>query len=296
MRSYNLNIAGYLIRFESLTGGPDLKPSDRFLRNVVSGNVPDVLVRIYSGIYNLPEGTERVFHAPYAEEINGVLIEKNTNFWSIWKFNSDLFIKTIFPHSSPGKNALLKFSLKERVWDLWISGADGEIDPFEYPLDGLILYYLTVIHGDIMIHASGVNINGNGWLFSGMSGKGKSTLAKLCEDSGARVIHDDRLILRKTDTGFRMFNTPVYSDDEPRESILNKIFLVEHGTENRLLALNGASAVSLIIANCIQHHWDPGIISGLLGSVSIMCRRIPVAGFYFKADRSAIDYILENEG
>ena len=80
---------------------------------------------------------------------------------------------------------------------------EKEIDPFEYPLDGLILYYLTVINGDIMIHASGVNNAGHGYLFSGVSGKGKSTMAKLWENSGAKVIHDDRLIIRNTGSGLQ---------------------------------------------------------------------------------------------
>ena len=50
---------------------------------------------------------------------------------------------------------------------------------------------------------------------------------------GAKVIHDDRLILRKTASGYMMFNTPVYNNDEPNESPLNKIFLIEHGLKMR---------------------------------------------------------------
>ena len=79
-----------------------------------------------------------------------------------------------------------------------MKATEKEIDPFEYPLDGLILYYLTVINGDIMIHASGVNNAGEGYLFSGVSGKGKSTMAKIWDNYGAKVIHDDRLVIRKT--------------------------------------------------------------------------------------------------
>lgn len=296
MKSYNLNIAGYIIRFESSADGPELAPSDRFKRNIVPDNVPDVLIRIHSGILKLPEGTKRVFYAPHVEEINGILIRNSTNFWSVWKFRSELFICTIFPLSSPEKNAVLKFSVKEREWDLWISGAGNEIDPFEYPLDGLILYYLTVIQGDLLIHASGINISGHGYLFSGVSGRGKSTIAKLWEKSGAKVIHDDRLILRKTENGYRMFNTPVYGNDEPRDSILTKLFIIEHGSANKLLPVKGAAAVTMVLGNCIQHHWDPGIISRLLGSVSNMCGLIPTARLFFKPDRSVIDHILENEG
>jgi hypothetical protein len=295
MKSYNLNIAGYIIRFESSADGPELIPSERFLRNICSDSLPDVLIRIHSGFYDLPKDAERVFHAPYVEEVNGILIQHKTNFWSIWKFHSDLFIRTIFPLTSPEKNAVLKFSLKGKDWDLWVDGVGKELDPFEYPLDGLILYYLTVINGDIMIHASGIAISGRGYLFSGVSGKGKSTMAKLWEESGAKVIHDDRLILRCTESGYRMFNTPIYSNDKPDDSILNKIFIIEHGIENKISLVKEAIAVSLVLANCIQHNWSPDIISGLLESVSIMSGRIPTSKLFFKPDSSVIDYILENE-
>jgi len=68
-----------------------------------------------------------------------------------------------------------------------------------------------------------------------------------------------------------MFNTPVYNDDEPRESPFSKIFIIEHGRENMLVPLKGANAVTQVMANCIQHNWGADIIARLLGSISIMC-------------------------
>ncbi|MCE5346882.1 MAG: hypothetical protein LLG13_11440 [Bacteroidales bacterium] len=295
MRNYNLNIAGYNIGFESSNDGPELVPSERFLRNTTNDNRSDILIRVHSGKSGLPEKAERVFHAPYVEEINGIQVMQKTNFWSIWKSHSNLFILTIFPLSASDKNAVLKFSLTSGEWDLWISSSEKTTDPFEYPLDGLILYYLTVIYGDIMIHASGVNNAGRGYLFSGISGKGKSTLAKLWGNAGAKVIHDDRLIIRKTVTGYTMYNTPVYNNDEPRESPLNKIFIIEHGSENKLIPVHGGTAVSLILANCIQHNWDSEIIARLLGSLSIMCDTVPTMKLFFRPDRNVIDHILEYE-
>jgi hypothetical protein len=120
-------------------------------------------------------------------------------------------------------------------------------------------------------------------------------MAKLWDNSGARVIHDDRLILRTTGSGYRMFNTPVYNNDEPRESVLNKIFIIEHGKENMLMPIKGANAVTQVMANCIQHNWGPDIIARLLGSISIMCGTVPVSKLFFKPDRSVIDLILDNE-
>jgi hypothetical protein len=295
MRNYNLNIAGYNIGFEASANGPELKPSVKFLKNISQDKGSDILIRVHSEPFELPKGAERVFRAPYVEEINGIQFNNETNFWSVWKYYSGLYIWTIFPLSSTEKNAVLKFSLTSMEWDLWIYGAQDETDPFEYPLDSLILYYLTVINGDIMIHASGVNISGHGYLFSGVSGKGKSTMARLWDEAGARVIHDDRLILRNTGGVYKMFNTPVYNNDEPRESILDKIYIIEHGAENMMVQLKGANAVTQIMANCIQHNWGADIIARLLGSISIMCGTVPTAKLFFKPDRSIIDLIREHE-
>jgi hypothetical protein len=295
MRNYNLNIAGYIIRFESSDDGPDLVSSQRFLRNICDKDNSDIHIRVHSGQYILPNNAVKVFNAPFIEEIDGVQVKKRSRFWSIFKYQNDLFVDTVFPYTSKNKKAVLKYSLTDRDWDLWITGDSPETDPMEYPLDGLILYYLTVMHGDIFIHASGVNISGKGFLFSGISGKGKSTMAKLWESAGARVIHDDRLILRNTGTGYMMFNTPVYCNDEPGESAISKIFLIEHGGKNELIPVRGASAVSLVMANCIQHNWDSGMIARLLGSVSIMCSSVPVVRLSFRPDRNVIDHILENE-
>lgn len=295
MRTFNLNIAGYNIGFEASDSGPDLIPSERFLRNLSPETEPDLQICVHSGKMSLPPEAERVFHAPFMEEVNGIMIRHKTNFWSIWKYQSFLYIRTIFPLSTTEKNGILKFSLTERKWDLWIDGTGTNIDPLEYPLDGLILYYLTVIHGDIMIHASGINNSGIGYVFSGVSGKGKTTLARLWDKSGAKVIHDDRLILRNTGKYYKMYNTPVYNNDEPLESPLNKIFIIEHGIENRLVPVKGATAVSLVMANCIQHNWGHDIIARLLESVSTMCTKIPVIKLSFVPDSGIIGLIRENE-
>ena len=244
------------------------------------------------GEYNTHPDAVKVFHAPLIEEMDGILVQNNPNFWSVWKSNSDLFITTILPLSDKEKKAVLKFSLAEKEWNLWIDSGEEEVDPFEYPLDGLILYYLTVINNDIMIHASGVAYDGKGYLFTGISGKGKSTMAYLWDTYGATVIHDDRLIIRKTRDGYRMFNTPVYNNDFPLSSALSKIFVIEHGAKNNVIQLKEASSVSQILANCIQHTWDSAIIGNLLTAISEMCGAIPSYKLHFRPDRSVIDYIL----
>jgi hypothetical protein len=294
MHSYSLNIAGYIIKVES-TDGTEIFPSARFLKYIYNADHFDFLIRVHSEEYELPENAYKVFNAPYVEEINGIRFRKKENFWSIWRDKNNIYIKTALPLSGAESDAILALSLKTIEWDLWFKGNGPLSDPMEYPIDSLILYYITVISGDIFIHASGVNYNGKGYLFSGISGKGKSTIARIYDNVGAKIIHDDRIIIRKTDEGYSIFNTPIYNDDKPSESPLNKIFIIDHGLQNSLKHFNNAEAVSRVISNCIQHNWSPEIISKTLNSVTGICKIVPVSLFCFKPDESAVKYLLENE-
>jgi hypothetical protein len=146
-----------------------------------------------------------------------------------------------------------------------------------------------------MIHASGVNFNGRGYIFSGVSGRGKTTIARLWDNKGGKVIHDDRLIIRKNGGKFQLHNTPVYNDDEPRSSRLDGIYIIGHGVENIITPVKGAEAVSLVMANCIQQSWESHILRGLLESVTDLCGSVPVYRLSFRPDESVIDHLNKNE-
>lgn len=292
MKSYTINIADYVIKFESSHDGPELIPSKRFLANICNNEIYDILIKVNYGEGQMPEKAEKVFHAPFVEEINGIPVRHKANFWSVWKQDKDLYIKAEFPLCPDERKALLKFSLESREWNLWIDCRVNDIDPLEYPLDGLILYYLTVISRDILMHASGVTFNGKGFMFSGVSGRGKTTIAGIWDKYGAKVIHDDRLVIRKRPEGFIMYNTPVYANDVPTKAVLDKLFLIDHGTTNDLVKIRDAVAVSLVMANCIQHNWGAEIINRLLESVTYLCEAVPVMKLSFVPDKSVADYIL----
>jgi hypothetical protein len=295
LKSYILNIAGYRIKIEAAEDGPELNPSARFIKYISDQADYEFLIRVHKGEYIIPPEALKVFSAPFVEEINGIRIKKKENFWSVLKAVNDLFITTDFPLSDIDKTCILRFSFASKEWDLWIDGISSANDPLEYPLDGLILYYLTVIHNDIVIHASGINHLGKGYLFSGISGKGKTTIARLWDEQGAKVVHDDRLIIRKSGNTFRMFNTPVYNNDEPASSTLDSIFILEHGSSNTQVPLSGSTAVSMLMSNCIQHNWNHTIINNLLVSVAALCDNVPVKMLYFRPEKSITDFISGND-
>ncbi|MBE9509538.1 MAG: hypothetical protein IMY71_01565 [Bacteroidetes bacterium] len=295
MKSFNLNIANYDIRFVS--SGPE---TDLFLKKKYShfyscsGNA-DITVRVHSGIPKPEEKAVRVFHAPYIIETENRKVKINDEFWTVYKSKNDILIDTILPFGKKNRKACLRMNAGAKEWDLYISGAEKKRDPLEYPLDGLLLYYLTVRSGDIFIHGSGVSINNRGYLFAGVSGKGKTTIARLWDEAGATVIHDDRLIIRNIYDRFVMYNTPVYNNETPRSSPVDKIFLIDHGTANSIVPTGKSEALSLVMANCIQHLWDPSIIESLTEVLVKLTSETDIRRLFFKPDKSVISYILKNE-
>src|SRR6058998_1308695 len=90
------------------------------------------------------------------------------------------------------------------------------VHPLEYPLDELLLIHLLAEGRGVEVHACGVvTPDGQGYLFVGQSGAGKTTMARLWQKAQAgTVLSDDRIILRKIDGTLWMYGTPWHGEAE----------------------------------------------------------------------------------
>ena len=64
----------------------------------------------------------------------------------------------------------------------------------------------------ILLHACGIDDDGSGYLFLGNSTDGKSTMAKLWFENHAKVLNDDRIVVKEKDGEFWMYGTPWHGD------------------------------------------------------------------------------------
>ncbi len=296
MNKYSLKIAGYLINFERETGDFSLNPSPRFM-GFISENLPGgTTIKVCEGECQDIENARVVFSAPYVEEINGSRLKVKAELWEILRDQNNIYIRTTFPLEGKSKLAVLSIPGEGKEWRMWIRGGGDNIDPLAYPMDGLLLYYLASINGDIMIHGAGISDNGYGYIFSGVSGAGKSTMAGLWKAAGALVVHDDRLIIRKSENGYLIHNTPVYENEKPESARLDKIFLIGHGDSNQEDEIRGAVAVTSVLSNCIQHNWDRDMVDSALVSVRTLSETIPISRLKFLPDPGAISFIRNNDG
>jgi hypothetical protein len=185
---------------------------------------------------------------------------------------------------------------------VWNSYSDPVIDegvlrlfPLLYPMGPLLMYYLTARFDAIMIHGSGISDGGAARIFTGVSGQGKTTMAKLWFNAGAEVLNDDRLIVRKNKSDYTVYNTPMFYEDKPRSAKLRSIFSIHHSKNNSLKTVTGAEALAAISPNLIQHGYSKEINSHHLNFVSEMIDHISVYHLGFKPDQDVVKKIRTSE-
>ncbi len=289
----DLVIAGKRLRLQS-ADGINLRPDERFAAFThTDGNNPELTIEVKPGRAGIPAGAVKVFDAPLLEDNPVGPRQSGEPFWEVAIDEETIYVKVSL--KEPVRYPLLIIPRGKMLWQLFADDEGSETNPLPYPLDGLILYFLTSLKGNIMIHGSGVICDGRGWVFTGKSGSGKTTMARIFDSSGDRVVHDDRLILVKEGAGWRMHSTPVYRNDEPRSAEVDHLWIISHGKSNISAPLSGAEAAGLILANCIQQNWDREASAGLMASVADLASSVKVSRLSFLPDSRVRDYLMARE-
>jgi hypothetical protein len=169
------------------------------------------------------------------------------------------------------------------------------ICPIAYPMGALILYYLTLNSNAFMIHASGVWDGETGRIFSGFSGVGKSTLAKIWEEEGAHIVNDDRLIVREVNGEFFMYNTPMPYADLNKQAQVSKFYFPFHAKKNSAEKLSGAQALSQLMAFCFQHNYDKKNTEHLMAQLDSITQHTNTYRLGVVPTPSIIDFIRSLE-
>jgi hypothetical protein len=184
----------------------------------------------------------------------------------------------------------------------------------EYPLDELLITHHLSLGRGVELHACGVvNAEGESFLFAGHSGAGKSTTARLwSERSGVRILSDDRIIVRNLSGGpasggqecpphtfvshrFSMHGTPWHGEAAfalPDNAPVQRIFLLEHGRENRIERISRSEAVGELLARSFTPFYSSRFIEPALTFLEQVAESVPCCRFRFFPDQSAVEKIL----
>lgn len=166
------------------------------------------------------------------------------------------------------------------------------IDPLFQPFGSILMVVLAHHAGDIIIHASGVKDQTTGRLFTAVSGTGKSTMAGIWKEAGAKVINDDRLWLHKENGLWTLFNTPMpYYAQPPLKGPLHEIYLLRQSPKNEIRKLSGANAAMRFMANGIQHFYDKEMTGQHLDRVMDIAAQTPIYDCGFQPTGEIVEEI-----
>jgi hypothetical protein len=162
--------------------------------------------------------------------------------------------------------------------------------PNFYSVDAL----LRIVHslllapaGGLLLHASGGIRGGRGVLFSGVSGAGKTTIARLAPPD-VQLLTDEISYLRSEDDGFRVYGTPFSGElgiqGEYVSAPLAAIHLIEHGAANRRERVPEAEAVRRLMRNTLFFAQEKRLVADVFSTVCELARRVPVYRLEFVPD------------
>ena len=128
----------------------------------------------------------------------------------------------------------------------------GDRDMAEYMGTGTIFAHRIMMFDGFQLHSSAVMLDGHAYLFSAPSGTGKSThTEKWCRLFGARLLNDDKPVLRYQQDKWIAYGTPWSGKHDlsvPAGVPLGGIAFLRRGQENTICRMEPGEAVIHLIS------------------------------------------------
>jgi hypothetical protein len=171
----------------------------------------------------------------------------------------------------------------------------GVFPALQYPLDELLVNAFLAQKGGLEIHSCGVvDREGDGYLFAGNSGAGKTTTARLWQPYASEVISDDRIILRRENGGWWMYGTPWHGEAEicsASRAPLGRIFLLEQATTNEVKPISETAAVARLLSCTFPPFHDAKAVGAVVSTLANLVAEVPVARLAFAKDERVVGFV-----
>jgi hypothetical protein len=163
-----------------------------------------------------------------------------------------------------------------------------------FPTDQILLARVLAKREGCYIHASGVVLDGKGILFVGHSDAGKSTMVMMLQDK-AKVLCDDRIIVRRWPEGFKIHGTWSHGDvsDVSADSApLKAILFLKQDRENRLIPMDHIQEIiGMLLACLIKPLVTADWWERMFALVDTIVHEVPCYSLHFTKDGGVIDLL-----
>ena len=181
-----------------------------------------------------------------------------------------------------------------------------------YSLDSVLRIVHSLIlaeRGGFLLHSASAICDGRAYLFSGVSGAGKTTMTRLApaditlltdEISYVRPSDDRPNDDRPSDHGYHAFGTPFAGElakaGENCAAPIAALFFLEQGPENRVDELTSADAVRRLMRNILFFAEDRALVERLFATACDFVARVPIRRLTFYPDARVWDEIRNFHG
>lgn len=166
-----------------------------------------------------------------------------------------------------------------------------------YSLDSVLRILHSLIlaeRGGFLLHAASAICNDRAYLFSGVSGAGKTTMTRLAP-ADVTLLTDEISYVRPGTNGYAAFGTPFAGElaraGENCTAPVSALFFLEQGPENRIDELSSAEAVRRLMRNILFFAEDPILVEKLLATACDFVSRVPIRRLTFYPDSRVWDLV-----
>ena len=190
-----------------------------------------------------------------------------------------------------GENGSGQILCADRNWENAVLYTSGRKDP-ENALVLAALCSRLSFFDTLLFHASLVDYRGHGVLFTGYSGVGKTTQAKLwAKYMGADIVNGDKVLVRHTPDGWFAYGLPWKGSSSyclNRRLPLAGITVLGQAKANSIRPL----AEPEIMRDCFPHiflpAWDEACVDAAAGTFSSLISSVPVLKLSCLPDEQAV--------
>jgi len=215
--------------------------------------------------------------------------------WELWLDNAGCYV-FVAPRQSPPRTAIIDsgFQRGEVVGEF--SSANGE---GAYPLQSLgirIFVNWLANFGDLILHGSGMAVDGKGYCYAGSAGAGKSTLiATLALEPSVTVLGEDQVILRYLGGRFFIYGTPWHVSPDlcaPLGVPLEKLFFLDRTAAQLVAPVAPFDGVTRLLQTAFVPYYRPAAVTAILGRLSLLADHVPFYTLSYRLGDDPMPLIL----
>ncbi len=236
-------------------------------------------------------------------KLNGQkLIFDGEHHWKLYQENSQYLFEAFDPSTHTRNMISLVNQHFDRAEVYVEPGASGSPPPWSVPrlmnpLGQWLLINRLAETGGVMVHALGIDDEGQGLVFVGPSGSGKSTLARFWgRRKGVRILSDEHVIIRRLGKTFYAYGTPwpgMAARVSPHPVPIQQIFFIEHHPKHHLWEETQGILASCLFSQLFLPRWNPRIIESGVTSCEQLVQEVQCQKLGFAKHPSVIDFVRQ---